>query len=592
MSWSIVTYLTYATFYKCGSPYDQNKDKPAICEAIDPIKLDIISLFQSDYYKENLDPYIGPAANKPNEYYIKHGVPAKAKADVVYRRHVKPKMIFAAIKTIRFGQTKVYPFYIDHVAPLVIQAKPHIDKANAFYNKELKPLYDQALTKSNELKVYMQDIDNKLHPTALSVKKGLEALYHRIDNTDMMPLIIKWYWTTVDFYQFKVIPMIKHSQAFNYVKVYYSTNLKGWVDQHVTPLIVQINDKVHLDQLLYTILSHLPKRPAVTKKPVYTAKEFSTQAKTASTSVSQTQSVPVTSAATYKTVQVTTPVPASTTVASTTTHVQTTRAASTIAKYATDDEEDFFSAEETVASSSVRPQSTPAAVPDPKAAPDANKKEAIYVPTCNPDTEQVAVVNTDKNIMPVRSDKHVIAVPSEKEVFEVHQETTHYPAQPTSPTKHEDEKEQIVIQAPIPTEREEDMVFSILPVDDASATTEEMYSIQTEPATPLDQEQLIEDMEAVDQKMVEELKHHAKGEELKKENIYVPPVIQNEEVVLDTKKEDNSEPVFVKVEETNVAEEPVAPVVHVEEHDQPILDEIKANPDTPIKLRAPHPVDR
>lgn len=629
VSLSIVAYLTYTSLYTCGSPFDKSIDKPVICDAIDPIKLDLYALYQSYYYKTKVDPHIRPVVIKGVEFYHEYGVPAQAKLNEIYRRQIRPTLNDCLIPTALGYTRHVRPIFTKKIAPViqpyVDQAKPHIkhaksyiDQAHPYYQNQIKPLYYQATDKAFQTQKFIQHKYDILPPSIKQVENDVRnkvmAWVEYAENLEMAPILLDLYWSIVDFYQLHYLPVLHVNPAVTHIKMFYNENAKAHFDEKIKPLIAQVNNKVHFDVLIQHIISCLPERQVIPEEPVYTARSAYTQVKTSSSVVvPKTQNVPITPAASIKTVTISKgsttddAVPASTTVVSPTIISKKVNTQATIAKSASGDE-DIISK----VASSVKPASTTTRlVLDPEAAPDADKKEAIYCPTCNAQEEQLIVANTDKDVAPVRTDKHVIAVPTDHDLFEVHEEEAlDLPSPPSSPNKDFEDSDQVVIQAPIPskktpTVKEEDIVFSIqteVPTEDhiviqapisqtESPTVNEddiVYSIQTEVPTASDdpifsiqrEESNLEKehVEDVDQKIVEEIRHEAKKEEFKKEDqIFVPPAIEKEELVLESRGEraNDDEPVFVKIEEPQVKEavhfeEPIVKVEEAVQCEEPI----------------------
>lgn len=354
VSLSIVAYLGYYSLYACGSPYDTKSDKPAVCSAIDPIKLDVISLFESNYYKKNIDPYVSPAVNKANEVYHDYGLPLQIKANDFYWKHGKPGLDNAYIQAnnliINHGipiyqkkiapiyknnivpiyqknilpvyQKKVLPIYQKNVAPVINpyikQAQPYLNQARPYINgvkpyinqakpyvygirnidvNQIKPLYENGVKtmslRANEAQVLLQDKFNQLPPSVHHYKDIVLYWIDRAENTDLVPILIKFYWNIIDFYQSEFLPLFHSNPSVNQLKLYYNQNAKAYVDQHIKPFLLQVNQHIHVDQLLAHILSCLPTRLAETTEQVFAAKTSSTHVKT-STAVPKTQHVPIT----------------------------------------------------------------------------------------------------------------------------------------------------------------------------------------------------------------------------------------------------------------------------------------------------------
>ncbi|KAG1074611.1 hypothetical protein G6F42_025694 [Rhizopus arrhizus] len=102
LSLSLATYLGYTFFYACGSPFDETSDKPAICGAIDPIKLDLYKVYQSDYYQSNIDPHVAPIVSKISGIYNDYGVPAQVKVVSLYDQYGRPRMNEGCVRASQF----------------------------------------------------------------------------------------------------------------------------------------------------------------------------------------------------------------------------------------------------------------------------------------------------------------------------------------------------------------------------------------------------------------------------------------------------------------------------------------------------------
>lgn len=627
ISISIASYLAYA-FYECGSPFDKNTGKPAVCSAIDPIKADLYSLYQSDFYHKNAEPYITPVLKKGNELYIEYGIPAQGKLTELYLEHGIP------------AQKKVYSLYSQHAQPRIQQgcnhmqvvykkqlepylvkavpyvnpylnlAKPYVIKLKSIQQKDIDVLCENTKEKVTELQGFIEQNMERLPPFALQAKQNLMDWIQKAETTELLPAIQKIYWIIIDFIQFDLIPrlqenpvLIETQRAYHdHVKTYFNANAKPWVDTNIKPLVdntlkpfiqsvvmpfVDTNITpalIHFqfDKLLDLIKFHLTQRPIVKEEKVFAAKTTSTQVKT-SLIKSKTKDIPITSPV-DKTVTVsnkketpnvstTTALATNTAVTSTTTSTTTITTATakttttfakpkaTVGKYASNDDD-------IMKEKSIKPVVTQ--VYEEVSPPDPERKEAIYVPVCNPEEEQLAVVNTDKNIQTVRTDKHIMAVPTDKDLFEVHKEKKlDIPAQPTTPSTKKEEleleepKDQFVIQAPIPhadKSVKEDIASSVIEEETEVPTPSEeaVFSIQTELATNIE-EDIISSLHAEEEAIEEE-------EILSKIQAKESPILLDEEIVFSTQVEKPTTTALVeKLLPTAIAKKLLPTVVDEEE---------------------------
>jgi hypothetical protein len=236
---SIVAYLGYSYFCACGSPFDNTTDKPAICQAIDPIKLDIYAAYQSDFYKTNLDPYIAPVVVRANKLYHVYGIPAQTKLVNLYQQHGKP--------VVDYGCLQATP-YLNNV-----KGNLRNTKGNYYFVKaKLAPYCDEATAKVNKVQAFIQYQYEQLPPPVIQAKDKAQAtvLYwiDRAENTDLVPVLTKYYEMLVELYHYYFVPLSDH--VTHHAKQQYDAHLKLYVDEHVKPLLIKCNDRVHLDQLL------------------------------------------------------------------------------------------------------------------------------------------------------------------------------------------------------------------------------------------------------------------------------------------------------------------------------------------------------
>ncbi|KAI9327805.1 hypothetical protein BD770DRAFT_432766 [Pilaira anomala] len=668
ISISIASYLAYA-FYECGSPFDKNTTgKPAVCSAIDPIKADLYSLYQSDFYHKNAEPYITPVLKKGNELYVEygipaqgkltelyleHGIPAQKKVSSLYTQHAQPRIQQGCNHMQVVYKKQLEPYLVKavpYVNPYLNLAKPYVIKLKSIQQKDIDVLCEKTKEKVTELQGLMEQNMEKLPPSVLQAKDNLMDWIQKAETTELLPAIQKIYWIIIDFIQFDLIPRLEENpivigtqRAYHdHVKTYFNANVKPLVDTNIKPIVdnnlkpfirsvvmpfVDTNITpalIHFqfDKLLDLIKFHLTQRPIVKEEKVFAAKTTSTQIKTSSSIKSKTKDIPITSVVDKTvtiskrkeaTVSTTTALAVTSTTTSTTTistaTAKTTTFAkpkATVGKYASNDDD-------IMKEKSIKPAVTE--VYEEVSPPDPERKEAIYVPVCNPEEEQLIVANTDKNIQTVRTDKHIVAVPTDKDLFEVHKEKKlDIPAQPTTPSTKKEEleepKDQFVIQAPIP-HADKSVKEDIVIEEESEVPTpseEAVFSIQTELPTNIE-EDIISSIHAEEEAAVEEeilSKIQAKESPIlldedvvfstqveKPTNVVaeklLPTVVDEEEEVID-KKENSSMPVVAEEEEEVIDKEENSsmPVVAEEEaeaeKDVPVIaeEEEKAEKDVPV----------
>lgn len=506
ISLSLVSYLGYSFFYACGSPFDETSDKPAICGAIDPIKLDLYKAYQSDYYQSNIDPHVAPIVSKASGLYTDYGVPAQAKVVSLYDQHGKP--------LVSKGYERASQVYAQHiepqVSPLVAKSKIHADQVKI----QLQPYYQQASKQATQAQLFAKQQWNNLPPPVKQAKdqavdKILEY-YRRAENTDMIPILTEVYWKIVDFYQYQFIPFIQTHPTTAHVNKFYDENIKSFVETNIKPLLLVVKDRTtHVSHLFNHALTLLPQRSlsnepskstvassiVETKTPIIDAtKAVSDIPLTTTTAATTTTSVvtktikskaevsssaePASSAVPAKEEAVSTPVKEAVTAStsSTTTATGSIKTEATIAKDAVDNDQDI------IKPVSVRPTSTPEYVEMEVESPQADKKEAVYCPTCNAAEEQVIVAPTDKHVVPVRDEKEVFEIHTDKDVFEIH----------TDKDVFEVNKEPVIVppQSPAHVDQEEEEVNAAAPIkQDASKVKDQTVTIKKEQDKKNDEEE-------------------------------------------------------------------------------------------------------
>ncbi|KAI8070593.1 uncharacterized protein B0P05DRAFT_185153 [Gilbertella persicaria] len=282
LSLSIVAYLGYNFLLGCGSPLDQNSQKPAVCEAIDPIKLDLMALYQSEFYQYKVHPHLLPVLNTATDYYDQYGAPQQAKLVHLYNQHGKPVL------------NKAHVMYQDRLLPTLL---PYLDTCK-IYLDQAKIYADPYVAKATQKALLAQEaIEYQWHHTLPPhVQRACDATFHtvkewyeRAEQTDMVPILLDFYWHLVDFMQYQFWPAIQSSHVTHKLKSEYDQYLKQYVDQHLKPVWVKYNDQVHLDQWLAHVLAVLPQRT------IQQATSGSLMAQTKTSTVpTTTQDIPIT----------------------------------------------------------------------------------------------------------------------------------------------------------------------------------------------------------------------------------------------------------------------------------------------------------
>lgn len=252
---SIIGYLSYYFFYGCGSLFDvTHQEKPAICEPIDTIKLDLLSLLETSYFKTNISPYI-------NKHYQDYGLPIQKKAQDIYNIYgMKGKKVFD--QTVA---PKVNDFLSNN--PFLQEKKSHMYKV---YNNQLNPWFKEI---QKQYEVVQDTVTKKYHDLPPFVVENIDRLidlYHKAENTELMPILIKYYWIITDFYNEQLEKLVYRNQ--------YVQHLKAWVNQqeqfqqfynnHIQPYAALLHKKFHLERLYQHIVSLLPQRPTAPKETV------------------------------------------------------------------------------------------------------------------------------------------------------------------------------------------------------------------------------------------------------------------------------------------------------------------------------------
>ncbi|KAI8637564.1 hypothetical protein BD408DRAFT_424378 [Parasitella parasitica] len=457
LSLSIVTYLGYNIIYACGSPFDENSDKPAICEAIDPIKLDLYKMYETEFYQSNIDPHVGPFVSRASGLYNDYGVPALKKLSFLHDRYGKP--------LVDEGCAQASQVYVQHVYP---KLSPIVEKSKIQVNQvkmQIQPYFDEASKQAeiaqNFAKQQWESLPTPVKEARDRVVETVLGVYHRAENTDLVPILIDIYWETIDFYQYQFRPFVQTHPATAHVSKFYDENVKSYVDKNVKPLLLLVKDRTHAHQLFNHALTLLPQRPIKNEPRKSTVASSIVETKTPVAATKSTFEIPITTPTAATTKDAKTKPKSSTEKAAessssaapvkekpvstlanekaTTSSITTTVTATDFIQTKATNAKDASNDDDIIKLVSVRPTATPEYVDMKVESPQPDKKEAVYCPTCNAAEEQVIIAPTDKNVIPVHvEDKEVFEIRTEKQVFEVNKEPFAVP--PQSPVRKEQEE--------------------------------------------------------------------------------------------------------------------------------------------------------
>ncbi|KAI9478354.1 MAG: hypothetical protein EXX96DRAFT_539457 [Benjaminiella poitrasii] len=453
-SFSLITYVGYYFLRGCGSPFDDNSKnmKPVICQAIDPIKIDLYNAYHSEFYKNNIDPVVIQASNWCKKQYESQEAIQKVVKNTMlhYNQYCKPLVQEGAAKTQSYVDhtTKTFMPIVD---PYIEQLRSFIDKANDY---TYQVIIKQQLMP--QIQIIKDILWHQLLP--LPLRRILKQTYDvslewfdKAENMDMMTFLTHLEHAVINFYQHQLMPHYIRPMIVKVQERYDDLHLEEFVDRHLKPAIDQLYDCAtpYYDVLWEQMMTWLPSLPPTRKSlaksyPALLSSKFS--AASSFSTVSQTKtSIPVASVIPLVSVTSSKQAPSESSSAITAnpassfllppinydTETQQKDTSVTSPSYhlseATIDkydaminntvETDIIRATDKV-SPTVTPISTAKAeyeyVDMDLSPPEADKKEAIYCPTCNPDEEQIIVAApaTEKEIRPVMAD-------SEKQIFEV-----------------------------------------------------------------------------------------------------------------------------------------------------------------------------
>lgn len=572
-----------------------------------------------------MDPVVVRATGLYNDY----GVPAQVKLVSLYKQYGKPLVNEGCVRA-----SQVYAQHLEpKLSPLVEKSKIQADQAKIHLQPYLQEATKQAIIAQNFAKQQWEDLPPPVKQAKDQAVDTVLELYHRAENTDLIPILIDIYWKIIDFYQYQFVPFIQTHPTTAHVNKFYEENVKKYVDENVKPLLLLVKDRTHVNQLFNHALTLFPQRPLInepkkstvassiveTKTPVTTAKAISnipiTATTTAATSVStSTKKVvttkvvkseskastakafsaePTLSAVPIKEEAISTPLASSSNIAkeeaSSTTIISTTAATAATAANSIKTEatvaKDVTNDDDIIKPVSVRPTATPEYVEMEVKSPQADKKEAVYCPTCNAAEEQVMIAPTDKNIAPVRDEKEVFEIQTEKEMFEVNKKPIAVP--PQSPVKDTLVKEEENVDAPIKKEPvvspESKIEEQVVPDLKEEEEEEQIFSTQVEDQMPIH----AEDTDNVDKhtkikhikkKTDDDLPEPAvplKEEEEKVETPVVNVVVdkQQVEIPLPVAKEKEKENIIVPNDESEFADTKEQIVINAPVKDEPIFEE-------------------
>ncbi|KAI7906024.1 uncharacterized protein BX663DRAFT_483680 [Cokeromyces recurvatus] len=503
LSLSFIVYLGYYFFYGCEPlPSDDNNKnllKPVICKGIDPIKADI---YQSKFYKENMNPTIIQASNWFQQQYHNQVALQKVvkKIDYYYIQHAK-SLVHQMVTKVHYYADQVMKIIVPVIQPYTEQLKLSTQHIEDYIQQAIEKQH--LMSKVQETLVYL--LEEQVPPP---VKKALKQNYYivlewidKAENTDIRTFLAYLEHTITNFYQQQLIPHYINPFRKEMKRHYDELHLREFMDKHIIPAFQKIYDCAapYYDVLYEQIRLYLPPL-SIQQKSLQKSSSSplkSLQTSTISTlpqlkpSIIETLVTPSTiPVALSKQVSSTNPAYSSPTLSSTIidsnieSEKGTTFASSsqhhpeaTINKYnakhhRTDDSDIITRSSNNnkkTTLSSINSSDTPKA--DYQyihlSPPDPNEKEVIYCPTCNPVEEQImiAVPESEKEMRPlvvndddekevfklnkgdgqltnvVNVDKEVQQLVDKKEVFEVHREQKVI-VPPQSPIKQKVEKEE------------------------------------------------------------------------------------------------------------------------------------------------------
>lgn len=244
LSLVIITYLIHAC-YICGSPFEATTGKPAVCEAIDPIKMDLYSLYQSDLYQKKIDPYIGPVFKKGSELYFTYGIPTTQKLSFFCTQYAKPQISQGCNRMHVLLKDQLEPYLAKatpYVKPYYDAAMPYYDAVKSYYDnakpyiiklQSVRPEHFDGVCKTlNEKLIQFQIMVGQvldLLPSPLyEVKENILAKIREAETTELVPVLKRVYSASVDFIQFELIPYVKKSPVFIELNLYYITHVKPY----------------------------------------------------------------------------------------------------------------------------------------------------------------------------------------------------------------------------------------------------------------------------------------------------------------------------------------------------------------------------
>lgn len=245
-----MAYLGYNFFYACGSPSEPSTDKPAICESIDTLKLDIWFASQTVYYKLTVDQWVAPIARRVDTMYQTYYVPSQTKLVNHYLYHGKPLVDDVYLQIMHIYKDDILPA----ATPYLNSAKDNLSFVKGKYHiakAKIAPYYDQITAEVGQAQSFIKHQYDQLPPPLIqAIAEAQEAIFYwinRVESTDLVPVLIKYYHILLEYYYDHVFPLTE--QAAKHAKQQYNTHLKQYVDEHVKPLLIAYNERAHLDQL-------------------------------------------------------------------------------------------------------------------------------------------------------------------------------------------------------------------------------------------------------------------------------------------------------------------------------------------------------
>ncbi|KAI8990950.1 hypothetical protein BDF20DRAFT_831041 [Mycotypha africana] len=260
ISMMVASYMSYVFFFACGSPYDHDPNKKAICRAIDPFKEDLYSIFQTDFYKKKVDPYVSPITRQASGVFNDYAVPAYQKGAQAYNDYGVPLYNSYGKPLVGAGSNAAKSFYSSSIHPIV---NPHVEKAMTQAQKAreqvapyVQPVVQKAFIAGEYARKAWENPPPSVATGRRSVAKIVGQIRRRAQYKNVEPTVkdgyrrsVQFAYLLADFFQKYIAPYFPSKQA------------KALYDQHAKSYVDQLNQKVHFDRFWMKFIANLPERP-------------------------------------------------------------------------------------------------------------------------------------------------------------------------------------------------------------------------------------------------------------------------------------------------------------------------------------------